>query len=175
MPNIINKYIDDYWFSTNIIDCCNIVSTNNTQNLYIANKKLNNNKSQKYNNYNNGEQSCRNISIAESDINNNNTENRTEKSINRIQTSNNDEYYKKRTNKHYTFHKDNNTNHNQRNMYSMPPKSRIYDIPTRESMLDPFTKTKLNIKPTSDSRKNSYTHTKLNIKPTLKLNIKSNI
>lgn len=41
MPNIVNKYVDDYWFSTNIIDCCNIVHINNTHALHMANKKLN--------------------------------------------------------------------------------------------------------------------------------------
>jgi len=40
MPNIVNKYIDDYWFSTNIIDCCNVVETSNTHIMYMSNKKL---------------------------------------------------------------------------------------------------------------------------------------
>ena len=66
MPNIVSKNIDDYWFSTNIIDCCNIVPVSNSHVLYMSNKKLYNtdkkqHESKRYLN----EMSGRNISTAE--------------------------------------------------------------------------------------------------------------
>ena len=46
-----------------------------------------------------------------------------------------------------------------RNQYSMPRRSRIYDVPGRENMIEPFTKTRLNIRPEGARTR------RLNIKP----------
>jgi hypothetical protein len=151
MPTIINKYIDDYWFSTNIIDCCNIIPSNKSnltnQNSNILKKKLNNNNIYQ-NKYNiNEQQTGIHISITESNNKNSNSKNRIQNSTNRIQDSNNNKYYKKRANKHCTFYKDNITYNNERNVYSMPETSRVYDSPSRESVLDTCAKPKLNFKP----------------------------
>lgn len=129
MPNIVSKYVDDYWFSTNIIDCCNTVELNNSQLLYIANKKLyqtqeKQHRPSKYLNERSGRNIC---TLTEHNATGANAD--QSRPVNKVflnQQKHRDRPFEKK-NKEYTFSRESTVDSGVlRNMYFMPPKSRWY-------------------------------------------------
>jgi len=162
MLNLNNNYINDYWLKKNIIDCNNItiqtddlddfeiIVDDNYTDTYNKKEKLNN-KSKINNNYNNkkydkGRTNKQYSRINKSNITNRNTANN--KHIykkNRENISNNKYNNKEESNKYNKLYNKLNPHNNQKQMYSLPQTSRIYEFKSRERkiLLDSFTKNKL--------------------------------
>jgi hypothetical protein len=154
MPNIVNDYFEDYWYSDNIIDCCknnNITSSDDDILISIDNKKLNNNNNNHNNYYDkNDRNSNRNSKInriytksyENTDFNKSQYKYRRD----RYENTNNRIDYKKETNTNHSFPKTDYKNKNKGHVPSLSESSRISEFSKRgrKVMLDSFTKYNVN-------------------------------